>query len=88
MKQVFDVLCITLGTPPKADDELVSSSAVSRLSIVNVRCNACRVLQKYTGPYLARDCFSLINDPRNSYDTLYTVDRLGNVHGGLSVRCK
>lgn len=23
MKQVFDVLCITLGTPPKADDEFV-----------------------------------------------------------------
>lgn len=29
----------------------------------------------------------MINDPRNPYDTLYTVDRLGNVHGGLSVRC-
>lgn len=23
MKQVFDVLCITLGTPPKADEEFV-----------------------------------------------------------------
>lgn len=23
MKQVFDVLCITLGTPPKADDEIM-----------------------------------------------------------------
>lgn len=23
IKQVFDVLCITLGTPPKADDEFL-----------------------------------------------------------------
>ena len=29
---------------------------------------------------------SLINDPRNEYDALFTVQRLGNVVGGLSVR--
>jgi bleomycin hydrolase len=27
------------------------------------------------------DCFSLINDPRNEYGKLYTVDKLGNVWG-------
>lgn len=30
--------------------------------------------------------FSLINDPRNPYSRLLTVDRLGNVVGGRSVR--
>lgn len=29
---------------------------------------------------------SLINDPRNPIDTLYTVDRLGNVVGGKPIR--
>lgn len=42
--------------------------------------------QKYTGPYLPSNSFSLINDPRNKYDTLYTVNRLGNVYGGRSVQ--
>jgi hypothetical protein len=26
---------------------------------------------------------SLINDPRNTYDQIYTVERLGNVVGGV-----
>ena len=38
--------------------------------------------------YPLHEGFSLINDPRNEYDKLYTVDKLGNVWGGLPVRCK
>ena len=30
--------------------------------------------------------FSLVNDPRNEYNRLLTVDRLGNVVGGIPVR--
>lgn len=33
------------------------------------------------------DSFSLINDPRNEYGKLYTVDKLGNVWGGRPVLC-
>lgn len=33
------------------------------------------------------ESFSLINDPRNSYGKLYTVDKLGNVWGGRPVLC-
>lgn len=32
------------------------------------------------------DTLSLINDPRNHYNKLYTVDRLGNVVGGSPIR--
>jgi bleomycin hydrolase len=32
------------------------------------------------------DTVSLINDPRNEYSRLYTVDRLGNVVGGSDIR--
>src|SRR5438034_2593547 len=31
------------------------------------------------------ELFSLVNDPRNPYDRLLTVDRLGNVVGGRRV---
>ena len=41
-----------------------------------------------SGKYPASESFSLINDPRNEYDKLYTVDRLGNVWGGRPVLCK
>lgn len=34
------------------------------------------------------DSFSLINDPRNEYSKLYTVDKLGNIWGGRPVLCK
>jgi bleomycin hydrolase len=34
-----------------------------------------------------KDSFSLINDPRNKYETLYTVERLGNIWGGRPVQC-
>ena len=34
------------------------------------------------------ESFSLINDPRNEYNKLYTVDSLGNVWGGRPVLCR
>jgi len=36
-------------------------------------------------PYSPVECFSLINDPRNEYSKLYTVDKLGNIWGGRPV---
>lgn len=44
--------------------------------------------KKYAGPYPFTESFSLINDPRNDYGKLYTVDRLGNVWGGRKVLCE
>ena len=40
-----------------------------------------------SGKYPPSDSFSLINDPRNEYGKLYTVDKLGNVWGGRRVLC-
>ncbi|KAI0092969.1 peptidase C1-like family-domain-containing protein [Irpex rosettiformis] len=37
------------------------------------------------GDYSPADSFSLINDPRNDYGKLYTVDKLGNLWGGRPV---
>jgi bleomycin hydrolase len=29
---------------------------------------------------------SLINDPRNEYNQVYTIDRLGNIVGGVDIK--
>jgi len=38
-----------------------------------------------SGKYPPSESFSVINDPRNEYGKLYTVDKLGNVWGGRPV---
>jgi len=38
--------------------------------------------------YPLLEAFSLINDPRNEYGKLYTVEKLGNVWNGVPIRCK
>lgn len=52
-------------------------------------CQACRIIiianLRY---YQPKNNFSLINDPRNSYSTLYTVEKLGNVWGGRPILCE
>jgi bleomycin hydrolase len=43
-------------------------------------------LEHSSKKYPPTESFSLINDPRNPYSALYTVDKLGNVWGGREVR--
>jgi len=88
MKVIFDVLSCTMGTPPKPDAEFVWETYDRDGKVLKVVATPKGFYQKYTGPYRPNECFSLINDPRNKYDQLYTVERLGNVKGGLSIRCK
>lgn len=40
----------------------------------------------HTGGYDPSAAIALINDPRNPFERLYTVERLGNVVGGRPVR--
>lgn len=85
MQEVYNTLCITLGTPPPADKPFTYDFYDKDGKYQKLEVSPLDFYRKYTGPYLFSDCFSLINDPRNSYEKLYTVDRLGNVHGGLPV---
>lgn len=87
MAEVYRILCITLGTPPKASDKFTWEYYTGEKKT--------RKFHSWTGTPLefARDMagadvgqsISLINDPRNEYGRLYTVDRLGNVVGGRPV---
>ena len=88
MRTVFDVLSCSMGTPPKPDAEFFWETYDRDGKYLKVEMTPKAFYKKYTGPYRPNECFSLINDPRNEYEKLYTVDRLGNVSGGMSVRCE
>jgi bleomycin hydrolase len=90
LAEVYSTLCITLGTPPKPDAAFTWEYY-----------DKDKKYQKYTGTPLdfykaygrrkgmdPKDSFSLINDPRNDYETHYSVKRLGNVWGGPGVKCE
>jgi bleomycin hydrolase len=90
LSEVYTTLNIALGTPPKATDKLTWDYY-----------DRDKKFHSWSGTPLAfhdqfgkrkgmdpKDSFSLINDPRNEYEKLYSVYRLGNVHGGRPIRCK
>lgn len=83
MREVYTVMSATLGVPPKADapftwDYYDKDGKPHSWAGTPKEFYAAFVDKKA----LPSDCFSLINDPRNEYSKLYTVDRLGNVWGG------
>ncbi|KAG2185495.1 hypothetical protein INT44_002288 [Umbelopsis vinacea] len=81
--EIHRILMITLGEPPKKFDWEVKNKDGKVISIRNL------TPKKFYGEiinYKLTDTVSLINDPRNDYSRLYTVDRLGNVVGGSDIR--
>jgi bleomycin hydrolase len=88
MQVIYSVLTCTMGTPPKPDTAFTWETYDKDGKYLKMVITPRDFYKKYTGPHKPKDCFSLVNDPRNPYDKLYTVDRLGNVAGGMAVRCK
>lgn len=90
LSELFNVLTITLGDAPKPDQpftwEYYTKDGKFQSWTGTPReyyAQFCR--RKNMDP---KDSFSLIHDPRNPYDKLYTVDRLGNVTGGRNILCE
>ena len=88
--EVYNTLCITLGTPPKPDESLLweyydKDNKFHSWTGTPRDFYAQYGKRKGMDP---KDSFSLINDPRSKYETLYTVARLGNVWGGRPVQCE
>lgn len=90
LEEIYQTLCISLGTPPKPDEELIWNYY-----------DRDEKFRSWTGTpkgfYEAfgrrkgmdpKDSFSLVNDPRNEFGKLYTVAKLGNVWGGRPVKCE
>lgn len=88
MKIIFNILSCTMGTPPKADAEFTWEAYDKDGKFFKITTTPKKFYAKYSGPHPPGQCFSLINDPRNDFDKLYTVDRLGNVVGGHPIRCR
>ena len=94
LREIHQVLVLTLGPPPAPTEAFtwsytdaqgkahkLETSPLDFASSLNAR----NVVRSLEGTDVHR-LFSLVNDPRHAYNTLLTVDRLGNVYGGLPIR--
>lgn len=86
MKEVYTIVTATLGVPPQADKKFVFDYYEKDGKPGRWEGTPIEFYRKIaSGQYPPADSFSLINDPRNEYGKLYTVDKLGNVWGGRPV---
>ncbi|KAL4244009.1 Cysteine proteinase 1, mitochondrial [Abortiporus biennis] len=82
MKEIYTIVSSILGVPPSKDEKFVwdyydKEGKVGRWEGTPLEFYKKLAVDKYS----PADSFSLINDPRNEYSKLYTVDRLGNLWG-------
>lgn len=83
-KELYRLMVMFLGQPPLPDSELVweyknKNDQVSALKITPM------LFYKETLGINLTNWVSLLNDPRNAYDAVIKIDKLGNVVGGKSV---
>jgi len=86
MSEVYNILTATLGTPPAKDQKFVWEYTDVNDKAGRWEGTPIEFYKTFASkPYSPPDSFSLINDPRNQYSKLYTVDKLGNVWGGRPI---
>ncbi|TKA53664.1 hypothetical protein B0A53_03706 [Rhodotorula sp. CCFEE 5036] len=85
LAEVYRILAITLGQPPKPDDKFVWEYYDKKSSKYHRIETTPKQFYKDVGVDVSQ-ALSLVNDPRHEYKTLMTVDRLGNVWGGRPVK--
>ncbi|ORY97362.1 peptidase C1B, bleomycin hydrolase [Syncephalastrum racemosum] len=84
MEDIYRIMVICLGEPPKTFDfEAVDQNGKFAVGLKNLTPQR---FFKEVCKYPVAETMSLINDPRNKYEALYTVDRLGNIVGGHPIR--
>ncbi|KAI9486466.1 MAG: peptidase C1B, bleomycin hydrolase [Benjaminiella poitrasii] len=83
LEDIYRILVIFLGEPPSQFDWETINKAGKYVGVH--RLTPKKFFREVVG-YPISDMMSLINDPRNPIDKLYTVDRLGNIVGGKPIR--
>ncbi len=84
-KDVYNLLCKTLGTPPNTFSwEYYDKDGIYNKPDEYSGISALE-FYRHAVPFDCEDYVCLINDPRNVYYRLYTVEYLGNVEGGRPV---
>lgn len=85
MASIYRILAITLGAPPAPEAKFVWEYNDASGKAHSLESTPLEFYHKHCAGFKADDFVSLINDPRNAYGKLFTVDRLGNVVGGPPV---
>jgi bleomycin hydrolase len=86
MQEIYNILTVSLGVPPLPDHsftyEYTDKDGKARSWTGTPR----EFYKQFSSEkFPPTEGVSLINDPRNEYGKLYTVDKLGNVWGGRDV---
>ncbi|KLO19561.1 peptidase C1B, bleomycin hydrolase [Schizopora paradoxa] len=86
MKEVWTIMTIALGTPPNPNDKFTWDYYDKDDKPHSWTGTPIEFYKAFSSTqYPPAESFSLINDPRNAYKKLYTVDRLGNIWGARPV---
>ena len=93
MQEVHRILTLMLGPPPKPEAKFNWEYYDANEKYHKVSKTPRELAKELSAPAVTRslgganvnELFSLVNDPRNAYGKLLTVDRLGNVFGGRPI---
>ncbi|KZT39083.1 peptidase C1B, bleomycin hydrolase [Sistotremastrum suecicum HHB10207 ss-3] len=86
LAEVWNIMSVTLGKPPGPDDTFVWDYETADGKVKRWEGTPKDFYKDFSSQtYPPTESFSLINDPRNSYGKLYTVEGLGNIWGGRPV---
>ncbi|KAF9449174.1 peptidase C1B, bleomycin hydrolase [Macrolepiota fuliginosa MF-IS2] len=86
IREVYTIMTATLGVPPKPTRKFVWEYIDTDGKVGRWEGSPLEFYEEFgTKPYSPSESFSLINDPRNEYSKLYTVDKLGNIWGGRPI---
>ena len=94
LREIHSMLTLMLGPPPSPACEFAWEHYDRNDKYHKVTTTPLQFAQTLSEPATVRACggtdvhrlFSLTNDPRNSYNQLLTVQRLGNVYGARPVK--
>lgn len=86
MKEIYNIMTATLGVPPNPNKKFVWEYIDADDKTGRWEGSPKEYYEQFgTKPFSPAESFSLINDPRNEYSKLYTVDKLGNIWNGRPV---
>jgi len=86
MREVYNIMTATLGVPPHPHKRFVWEYVDTDDKAGRWEGSPKDYFEQFASkPFSPLDSFSLINDPRNEYSKLYTVDKLGNIWGGRPI---
>jgi len=85
MQEVYNMLVVGLGEPPKPNSEFTWEYVDKNEKFHRIKSTPLGFYKDYAD-FKVNDHFSLLNDPRNPFDKLYTVEKLKNIKEGLDIR--